>query len=94
MPVFKVHIKGKVQGVWYRASAKDKALELGLRGSVWNEPDGSVGAIVSGDEIATAAFIGWCWEGPPLARVEDVIVTSTYEPVPAGPFSISRTPRS
>lgn len=74
MKTYHLHIAGKVQGVWYRASAKDKALALGLRGKVWNEPDGSVGAVVQGQEDVVAEFIEWCKEGPMLAEVNDVIV--------------------
>ncbi|HND33564.1 MAG TPA: acylphosphatase, partial [Myxococcota bacterium] len=40
-------IRGKVQGVWFRASARDEAQRLGLRGWVRNLPDGSVEAVVS-----------------------------------------------
>ena len=75
MKTYQLYITGKVQGVWYRASAKDKALELGLRGRVWNNPDHSVGAEVQGDEPAVQEFIAWCKVGPQLARVENVSVS-------------------
>ncbi len=70
---YKLEIKGKVQGVWYRASAKDKAIELGLTGKIWNEYDGDVGAIVQGPLDQILSFIEWCKEGPPLAKVDDVV---------------------
>jgi acylphosphatase len=92
MPAYRLRITGKVQGVWYRASAKDKALELGLRGRVWNEPDGAVGALIQGDELQTAAFVGWCWEGPPLARVEHVDVAPLEDEQAYGSFEITRRP--
>lgn len=69
---YKLLIIGKVQGVWYRASAKDKALALGLTGKIWNEKDGSVSAIIQGDEELINEFIEWCKEGPPLSKVDKV----------------------
>ncbi len=69
---YKLEITGKVQGVWYRASAKEKAIELGLTGKIWNEYDGDVGAIVQGPLNQILSFIDWCKEGPPLAKVDDV----------------------
>ena len=74
MKTYHLRITGKVQGVWYRASAKDKALLLGLTGKVWNEPDGAVGALVQGEDDHIYDFIEWCKECPMLAEVNDVIV--------------------
>ncbi len=74
MKTFQLHITGKVQGVWYRASAKDKALSLGLKGKVWNERDGAVGALVQGTDPYVSEFIEWCKEGPMLAEVSGVVV--------------------
>lgn len=74
MKTYHLRITGKVQGVWYRASAKDKAISLGLKGKVWNEPDGAVGALVQGSEDIVTEFIEWCKEGPMLAQVDDVVV--------------------
>ena len=74
MKHYKLRIRGRVQGVWYRASAYRKAEELGLRGFVRNEPDGSVYAEAEGGEAALEAFIRWCEQGPDLARVEQVEV--------------------
>jgi acylphosphatase len=75
MKTYRLHITGKVQGVWYRASAKDKAISLSLKGKVWNEPDGAVGALVQGPEDVVSEFIEWCKEGPMLAEVKEVIVS-------------------
>ena len=69
---YKLQISGKVQGVWFRASAKDKALSLGLTGKIWNERDGNVGAIVQGPEEKIKSFIEWCKKGPPHAKVDNV----------------------
>ena len=74
MKTYHLRITGKVQGVWYRASAKDQALSLGLKGKVWNESDGAVGALVQGDDDDILRFIEWCKEGPMLAEVNDVVV--------------------
>ena len=87
-------ISGKVQGVWYRASAKDKALSLGLKGRVWNEANGDVGAIVQGDENVVHEFIAWCKEGPPLAKVDGVKVERVEEKDVYEDFSIARAPDS
>ncbi|MCB0589508.1 MAG: acylphosphatase [Phaeodactylibacter sp.] len=74
MKRYKLRIKGKVQGVWYRASARRKAEELSLSGFVRNEADGSVYAEAEGDEEALQAFVRWCKQGPEMARVEKVDV--------------------
>jgi acylphosphatase len=68
-------IKGKVQGVFYRATAKEKAEELGLNGWVKNTLEGDVEATVSGNEAALQQFITWCRQGPPKAQVDDMIIT-------------------
>lgn len=68
-------ISGKVQGVFYRASAKEKALELALSGWIKNTPDGSVEATVSGSDEAVQQFVDWCRQGPPRAEVSQVSVT-------------------
>jgi acylphosphatase len=87
---FTVHITGKVQGVWYRASAKDKALSLGLKGKVWNNPDDSVGAVVQGPEENVKQFIEWCKEGPRLASVDEVRFEETVSEFQFEGFDITR----
>jgi acylphosphatase len=67
-----LRIRGKVQGVFYRDSARARALELGLTGRVRNLPDGSVEAVVEGAPEAVEAFVTWCHQGPPQARVTEV----------------------
>lgn len=62
-------IKGKVQGVWYRANCREKGLELGLTGFVRNEPNGSVYAEGQGDQEALQEWAQWCKHGPVLAKV-------------------------
>lgn len=70
-----VIIKGKVQGVFFRASAREVALQMGITGIVRNEPDGSVYIEAEGDEEQLKKYIAWCRKGPPRAFVEDVQVT-------------------
>jgi acylphosphatase len=56
-------VSGKVQGVFYRASARDKARSLGVSGWAKNLPDGQVEVVVSGSGDAVAALCDWLWEG-------------------------------
>ena len=72
----RVHIvvRGRVQGVFFRASALEHAQQLGLRGWVRNRPDGAVELVAEGDAAAVASLVDWCHHGPPSARVESVDV--------------------
>lgn len=63
---------GRVQGVWFRASATREGEALGLAGWVRNLPDGRVEALVEGEEEQVAKFVAWFRRGPPLARVAEV----------------------
>lgn len=65
-------ISGKVQGVWYRASTQNQALQLGITGWVRNLPDGRVEALICGEEEALSAMEKWLHVGPLLARVQGV----------------------
>ena len=67
-----LRIRGRVQGVYYRASTQREARALGLTGWVRNRPDGSVEALAEGPRPALERLIAWCEEGPPAARVTDV----------------------
>ena len=60
---------GKVQGVWYRASTQEQALNLGLCGWVKNCSDGSVEIHAEGEKDILEQFIDWCRKGPPAAQV-------------------------
>jgi acylphosphatase len=68
-------ITGKVQGVFYRDWTVDTARGLGLRGWVRNRMDGSVEALVQGEVAAVERFIALAHEGPPAARVADVVAS-------------------
>lgn len=61
-----------MQGVFYRASAKAKATELGISGFVRNEENGTVYAEVEGDQESVQQFMAWCRKGPAGADVEVV----------------------
>jgi len=67
-----ITITGKVQGVFFRQSAKEKALELGLKGQVKNLRDGNVQIVATGTLDQLAAFTDWCKKGPPRAVVAGV----------------------
>ncbi len=82
-------IKGKVQGVFYRASAKKMADQLHIGGWVKNAPEGDVACLASGDEAAVEAFIAWCKKGPKQAFVKEVIATEK-ELLKLDEFSILR----
>ena len=76
MPITRhLHISGRVQGVWYREAMRLEAERLGVTGWVRNCRDGSVEAVVQGEESALAAIVAWAREGPPAARVDDVVVS-------------------
>jgi len=73
----RAHLKihGRVQGVGFRWSMQREAKKLGVAGWVRNLPDGTVEAVIEGDEERVEALIGWVHEGPPLARVTRVEIT-------------------
>jgi acylphosphatase len=67
-----LHITGRVQGVFFRASAKEKADTLGITGWVKNCDDGSVEIVAEGEEKALKKFEEWCHKGPTGAEVTHV----------------------
>ncbi len=67
-------IRGRVQGVFFRAETRDRVRALGVGGWVRNTRDGSVEAVFEGARDHVESMIGWCRRGPPLAHVEDVEV--------------------
>jgi acylphosphatase len=70
-------VSGRVQGVGFRASARHRALELGLTGYARNLPDGRVEAFAQGRPEAIEAFAQWLRLGPPMARVDEVLMEPT-----------------
>lgn len=70
----KVIVRGAVQGVFFRADARDRARSLGLAGWVRNVPDGTVEAVLEGDDERVESMVEWCRRGPVGARVEEIEV--------------------
>jgi len=67
-----LRIEGRVQGVFFRASAQEEAGRLGLKGWVRNCPDGSVEVVAEGERKKIDDLVGWCHHGPPGAHVHNV----------------------
>jgi acylphosphatase len=67
-----ISVKGKVQGVFFRAYTREKANELGLKGFVKNMKDGSVYIEAEGEENVLNEFVSWCHKGSPGSGVEEV----------------------
>jgi acylphosphatase len=76
MPTVQIIIKGKVQGVYYRATAKKQALDLGITGEIRNTKAGNVEVIITGNENQVEDFISWCHKGPSGAIVTHVEVNN------------------
>ena len=85
----RVIIRGRVQGVWYRAWTEGEARGLGLDGWVRNCADGSVEALFSGPEETVRQMIARCHRGPPVARVDEVEEFPADAPTVAG-FHVTR----
>ena len=74
-------VRGRVQGVMFRASAAAEAERLGVSGRIWNRDDGAVEAEAGGGAEQLAAFERWLHHGPPHARVESVDVEDLADEV-------------
>ncbi len=72
---WRILVKGRVQGVCFRANTQKQAVKLNLSGFVRNLPDGQVEIFASGDSEALRQLVAWCRKGPILAKVTDVIVS-------------------
>jgi acylphosphatase len=68
------YISGRVQGVFYRASTRQKATELGCAGYARNLADGRVEVLAVGEPQAVQLLLDWLWRGPPAAEVKVVEV--------------------
>ncbi len=68
-----IFVTGRVQGVFYRATAANRARELGLTGFARNLPDGRVEIVAEGPVSAVDGLIAWCRQGPPMSRVDNVV---------------------
>jgi acylphosphatase len=85
-----IRVTGKVQGVFYRATAREVAEGLGLKGWVRNCDDGSVEAVAAGPAAALAEFIAWCRRGPEKASVKEVKVNDMEAGKNFEDFSVKR----
>ena len=83
-------VSGKVQGVFYRASAAAEAEARGRAGWVRNRRDGRVEAVVEGPLGAVEAFVAWAHRGPPAARV-DAVEVHVDEPAGLSGFAVRPT---
>ncbi|MEP7164354.1 MAG: acylphosphatase [Ferruginibacter sp.] len=79
MPTFHLLIKGKVQGVFYRASTKKAAITFSITGWVRNKENGDVEALATGTSIQLKKFVNWCRQGPAGAQVNELIETEKEE---------------
>lgn len=79
MPSLHLLIKGRVQGVFYRASAKDVAIEMGITGWIKNTMEGDVEALITGQQNQLDQFVAWCKKGPRRANVSAVILSACEE---------------
>jgi acylphosphatase len=75
-------VGGRVQGVYYRATAARRARELNLRGYARNLPDGRVEVLACGEAPAVEAFVSWLWIGSSASKVTSVEVTDAPEAAP------------
>jgi acylphosphatase len=74
MQTVRLIISGEVQGVFFRASAKEVARKYEITGWIKNTEDGNVEAMIYGQENKVKNFIEWCKTGPEKAKVENVII--------------------
>jgi acylphosphatase len=68
-------VSGRVQGVFYRGTAAQRARELGVRGYARNLPDGRVEVLACGEIQAVQTFVDWLWIGSSASKVTAVEVT-------------------
>ncbi len=92
MNALHLRIRGRVQGVGYRASLADEARRLGLTGWVRNRRDGSVEAAAVGEDEALRALVRWAYRGPPAARVTEVEVRALAGALEFEGFELRPTP--
>lgn len=69
-----IEVGGKVQGVYYRQSTLQYAIENSLTGTVKNQPNGAVLIVATGTEQQLKGFVEWCKKGPPRAVVSNITV--------------------
>jgi acylphosphatase len=72
MASLRAKVRGRVQGVFFRAFVESRALELHLSGYVCNLPDGTVEVVAEGDRARLEKLVDYLGKGPPPARVVEV----------------------
>ena len=72
MKTIRIKVEGRVQGVFFRQSAQEQAINLGIKGTVKNCDDDSVELIATGTKEQLDKLVQWCREGPPQADVTNV----------------------
>lgn len=79
-------VGGRVQGVFYRATAARRARELGIHGHARNLPDGRVEVLACGDREVVEAFVSWLWIGSSACKVTSVEADDSpvSAPLPSG----------
>lgn len=90
MPTVHLIIKGRVHGVFFRASAKEKAEAAGVHGWVRNTVEGNVELMACGTDQSLEKFIAWCHQGPEKSKVTEVIVKPITEEANFQGFEIMR----
>ena len=83
----KAWVRGTVQGVFYRASTKHKAMQLNITGYAKNLADGSVEVLMCGEAHAVKALLLWLPQGSPQSKVESVS-TESVDLVPPSEFEV------
>lgn len=82
LKTIKIRVTGRVQGIWFRGSAKREAERLGITGYAKNEEDGSVELVAQAkDPLMFQEFLKWCQDGPSIARIEKL----TWSEFPGAP---------
>ena len=79
-------VSGRVQGVFYRATCRRRAVELGVHGYAKNLPDGRVEVLACGEEAAVSLFVEWLWEGSAASEVSSVEVADAPQHGPEPPL--------
>jgi acylphosphatase len=72
-------VSGRVQGVFYRASTRQRAIELGVTGHARNLADGRVEVLACGEPAAVHALCDWLWIGPPASQVASIEIEEVVE---------------
>jgi acylphosphatase len=85
----RAHIRGRVQGVAYRAHAREEGRRLGLQGWVRNRDDGTVELVAEGPRERLEEMLLWCRRGPRFARVDAVDIDWEEPRDDVGPFEIA-----